>query len=219
MELINTEAYKKLIDRISSAYSTGRERAIQFVNTELVMTYWSIGQHIVEFEQEGTLRAGYGKRLLEQLATDLTRLHGKGFSCSNLNYMRLLYRYYPICETLSHKLGWSQYVELVKIDDPLERSFYERQAVLENWNVRELKRHKRSSLFLRLATSKDKQGILELAKQGQLTTQPDDIIRDPYVHDFLKIPEVHHYTESELEIVLSSTSNISYLSLVKDLLL
>ena len=113
--------------------------------------------------------------------------------------MRSFYITYPICETLSHKLSWSHYVELLKIDDPLERSFYEKQSTNERWNVRELKRQKKSSLFLRLAASKDKEGILQLARQGQQVAKPDDIIRDPYVLDFLKIPERHHYSESELE--------------------
>lgn len=138
MELINTEEYKNLVDRISSAYSVGRDRAIQSINTELVLTYWSIGQYIVEFEQQGALRASYEKRLLEQLATGLTMLHGKGFSRSNLNYMRLLYRCYPICEELPHKLSWTHLCELVKIDDPIEHSFYEKQAVLEKWSTTDL---------------------------------------------------------------------------------
>ncbi|GGG89982.1 DUF1016 domain-containing protein [Parapedobacter pyrenivorans] len=199
MELVNQQEYQALVNQISNTYEVGRQRAAQAVNTHLVNTYWEIGQYIVEFEQRGALRAAYGKRLLEQLATDLTIRYGKGFSRSNLNHMRSLYITYPICETLSHKLGWSHYVELLKTDDPLERSFYEKQAINERWNVRELKRQKKSSLFLRLAASKDKDGILQLAKQGQQVAKPDDIIRDPYVLDFLKIPEPHHYTESELE--------------------
>src|SRR5690606_34675438 len=199
MELTNQQEYKTLLNQISVTYEDGRARAIQAVNNRLVQTNWEIGRYIVEFEQQGMLRASYGKKLLEQLASDLTVLYGKGFSRSNLNYMRLLYRYYPICEELPHKLGWTHLCELVKIDDPLERSFYERQASLENWNVRELKRQKKSSLFLRLAASKDKEGILELAKKGQVAAKPDDIIRDPYVLDFLRIPEMHQYTESELE--------------------
>jgi len=199
MELTSQREYQALLNRISTAYTTGRQRAIQAVDTQLVQTYWEIGQYIVEFEQGGALRAKYGKRLLEQLSSDLSLLYGKGFSRSNINHMRGLYLAFPICETLSHKLSWSHYVELTKIDDPLERSFYEQQSIKENWNIRELKRQKKSSLFLRLAASKDKAGILQLAKQGQTVSKPDDIIRDPYVLDFLKIPEPHHYTESELE--------------------
>src|SRR5690606_24972449 len=199
MELVSQQEYQILVNQISSTYELGRQRAAQAVDTHLVNTYWEIGQYIVEFEQRGALRAAYGKRLLEQLATDLTIRYGKGFSRSNLNHMRSFYITYPICETLSHTLSWSHYVELLKIDDPLERSFYEKQSTNERWNVRELKRQKKSSLFLRLAASKDKEGILQLARQGQQVAKPDDIIRDPYVLDFLKIPERHHYSESELE--------------------
>jgi len=199
MELVNQQEYRILVNQISNTYELGRQRAAQAVDTHLVNTYWEIGQYIVEFEQEGARRATYGKRLLEQLATDLTMLHGKGFSRSNLNYMRLLYRLYPICEELPHKLSRTHLCELVKIEDPLERAFYEKQAVIEKSSTTELKRQKKSSLFLRLAASKDKEGILQLARQGQQVAKPDDIIRDPYVLDFLKIPERHQYSESELE--------------------
>lgn len=113
--------------------------------------------------------------------------------------MRLLYLGYPISEKPSHLLSWSHYVELLKIDDKLERSFYQQQSIIEKWSIPELKRQKKSSLYLRLAVSKDKDQILKLAKQGQRVDNPIDIIREPYVLDFLKIPEPHHYTESELE--------------------
>ncbi len=165
----------------------------------MVETNWKIGQYIVDFEQGGSFKAKYCKALLENLANDLTRLHGKGFSRSNLNYMRLFYQHFPICATVSHKLSWSHICELVKINDPLERSFYEKQTALEKWNVRELRRQKNTSLFLRLAASKDKDGILLLAKQGQVVTQPTDIIREPCVLEFLKIPEPYHLSETDLE--------------------
>jgi predicted nuclease of restriction endonuclease-like (RecB) superfamily len=100
---------------------------------------------------------------------------------------------------VSHKLTWLHICELVKIGDPLERSFYEKQSVLENWNVRELRRQKKSSLFLRLAASKDKEGILQLARQGQILQKPEDLIREPVVLEFLQIPEAYHLNESVLE--------------------
>jgi hypothetical protein len=93
----------------------------------MVTTYWKIGQYIVDFQQGGQVKAEYGKALLENLSRDLSSLHGRGFSRSNLNYMRLIYQRYPICEELPHKLNWTHFCELVKIDDPLERSFYEKQ--------------------------------------------------------------------------------------------
>lgn len=193
------ENYDGLVNQISEIYSNGYQKAVMAVNSNMVETYWKIGQHIVEFEQKGQSKAQYGTALLENLSKDLSRVHGKGFSRSNLNYMRLFYKCYPICETLSHKLNWSHICELVKINDELERSFYEKQTVLESWNVRELKRQKKTSLFLRLASSKDKEGILELGKQGQLVQTPVDIIREPCVLEFLKIPEPYHLSESELE--------------------
>lgn len=191
--------YQTLVQQISETYQQGQANAYRFVNRELLVTNWKIGQYIVEFEQGGNVKAQYGKALLESLSKDLIQLHGKGFSRSNLNYMRLVYSKYPICETLSHKLSWSHYVELLKIEDELERSFYEKQSLLERWNVRELKRQKKSSLFLRLAASTDKKGILELARQGHRVEKPTDLIREPYILEFLKMPEPYHLSESELE--------------------
>ncbi len=201
MELIkNSGDYNGLVSQISNIYLQGKHKAALAVNSQIVETYWQIGKYIVEFEQGGQSKAEYGSALLQNLSTDLTRVHGKGFSRSNLNYMRLFYRLYPICETVSHKLSWSHICELVKIEDPLERSFYEKQSIFENWSIRELKRQKKASLFLRLAASKDKEEILQLAKQGQKVQIPDDLIREPYVLDFLQIPEPYHLSEKELEV-------------------
>jgi predicted nuclease of restriction endonuclease-like (RecB) superfamily len=197
--LTNQKDYNELVSQISATYNQGRQQAVQTVNIQLVTTYWEIGRYIVEFEQGGLERAVYGKSLINNLATDLSRLHGKGFSRSNLIYMRLFYLKYPISEKASHLLSWSHYVELLKIEDKLERSFYQKQSILEKWSIPELKRQKKASLFLRLAASKDKEGILHLAKQGQSVSRPEDVIRDPYILDFLKIPELYHYSETELE--------------------
>lgn len=197
--LTNQTEYKELVGYISIAYNRGQLKAVQAVNASLLEAYWQIGQYIVEFEQGGATKARYGTKLLSMLSKDLSVMHGKGFSLSNLTRMRQFFLAYQIYATVSHKLGWSHYVELLKLDHDLERLFYEKQSVHENWSVRELKRQISASLFLRLATSKDKGQILDLAKQGQALTYPNDIIRDPYVLDFLKIPEPHNYTESELE--------------------
>ena len=156
----------------------------------------------MEFEQGGKARAEYGKALISKLASDLSLRHGKGFSRSNLTRFRQFYLACPIGATLSHQLGWSMMVELLKIDDPLERSFYEQQALRERWSVRELIRQKDSALFLRLAASKDKAGILQLAAQGQLIEQPADLLREPYVFEFLKIPEPYLVSETQLETLL-----------------
>jgi len=118
--------YNKLLNQISETYSYGHQKTIIAVNANMVETYWKIGQHIVEFEQGGKIKAEYGKALLPNLSKDLTRSIGKGFSLSNLKRMRQLYATYPISAELPHQLTWSHLVELLKIDNPLERSFYEK---------------------------------------------------------------------------------------------
>jgi len=194
--------YQSLINQISETYTNGYQKAVIAVNTNMVETYWKIGQYIVEFEQGGNIKAEYGKALLPKLSKDLTLAHGKGFSLSNIKRMRQFYAVYPISAELPHQLSWTHIVELLKIDDSLERSFYEKQSIIEKWSTTELIRQKKSSLFLRLAASKDKEGILHLAKHGQMIQQPTDIIREPCVLEFLKIPEPYHLTETELEKML-----------------
>lgn len=120
---VATDDYNQLIDSISSLWATAKEKAINAVNTELLEANWLTGKYIVEFEQGGQVRAEYGKQLLVNLAKDLTRINGKGFNRSNLTYMRKLYLAFPKCGTLSHKLTWSHYYELLKCDDPLEMQF------------------------------------------------------------------------------------------------
>jgi predicted nuclease of restriction endonuclease-like (RecB) superfamily len=198
-EIVQNKDYTELVQQISETFQNGQRQAVIAVNSHLVDTYWKVGQYIVEFEQKGSERAVYGKNLLENLSRDLTLLHGKGFSVSNIQRMRQFYSTFPIYAKASHKLSWSHYVELLKIEDPLERSFYEKQILLENWSIPELKRQKKSSLFLRLAASKDKEGILQLAQQGQIVEKPADLIREPYVLDFLNIPAPYQATESDIE--------------------
>lgn len=201
-QLTASPDYLTLLEQISGTYTQGRVRAMQAVNDQLIETYWQVGRHIVEFEQGGKIRADYGTALLASLAKDLSLRHGKGFSRSNLIRIRQFYQAYPNGATLSHHLSWSHMVELLKIDDPLERGFYEQQAGREHWSVRELIRQKQSGLFLRLATSTDKAGILQLAAQGQIVEQPSDLLREPYVFEFLKIPEPYQVSETQLEAVL-----------------
>ncbi len=200
MEIItNNKEYHSLLGQIAETYEQGQRKAIVAVNNALVETYWHIGRHIVEFEQGGATKAEYGKGLLAKLSKDLALSLGKGFSVSNLTRMRQFYVVFPIYAELPHKLSWSHWVELLKIDDPLERSFYLQQTQHENWSTTELIRQKQASLFLRLAASKDKAGILQLAQQGQTLQKPADLIREPYVLDFLKIPEPYHLSKTELE--------------------
>ncbi|HUZ57430.1 MAG TPA: PDDEXK nuclease domain-containing protein [Hanamia sp.] len=191
--------YQQLLGKISATYTIGQVKATQAVNTQLLETYWQIGRHIVEFEQGGNVRAEYGKALISNLAKDLSLLHGKGFSRSNIVYMRLLYLRYPISQKPSHQLSWSHFVELLKIEDPIERSFYEKQSILEKWSVPQLKRQKNTALFQRLALSKNKEEILRLSAKGHEIAKPEDILRDPYIFEFLKIPEEELPSEQELE--------------------
>jgi len=169
------------------------------VNHELVLTYWEIGRYIVEFEQEGEERATYGNSLIKQLAKDLTFTFGKGFGLSNLKDIRRFYLDWPKSQTLSGFLNWSHYVTLMRIKSPTARSFYEQQTIIEKWSVRELKRQKTAMLYERLARAKNKEEILEMARTGQRTVRPEDLIREPFVLDFLKLPENTNYLESELE--------------------
>lgn len=199
---ITNKEYQNLVGTISQTYENGRNRAINAVNSELINTYWEIGKYIVEFEQNGAAKASYGKGLLEQLSRDLTLQYGKGFSRSNLFQIRLFYLKFPKIQTVSGKLSWSHIVELLKISDEMEREFYEKQAIIERWSVRELQRQKESGLFLRLGVGKNKQEILELSKNGQLIEKPTDILKDPYIFEFLKIPEPYHIAETQLESLL-----------------
>ncbi len=128
--------YKDLVDRISSLLSLGRQKAFQKVNTKLVETYWQIGKQIVDFEQAGQERAEYGSEMLNLLSKDLKGKFGKGFSKSNLYVMRQLYLKFPKFQTLSGKLSWSHYAELLTISDQLAFSFYYQQSQLDNWSVR-----------------------------------------------------------------------------------
>ncbi len=198
-ELNINNNYSRLVSQIAEIYKQGQHNATIAVNTALVETYWQIGKYIVEFEQNGKEKAEYGKALIDNLSKDLTLAFGKGFSRSNVIYMRLFYKEFPISQKPSDLLSWSHYVELLRISDKLERSFYLQQTINEKWSIPELKRQKKSSLFLRFAASKDKEGILALAKQGQLVEKPTDILREPYILDFLKIPEPYHLTETDLE--------------------
>ncbi|PWV48880.1 YhcG family protein [Chitinophaga sp. S165] len=191
--------YQQLITGIGLLLSAGREKAAMQVNSILVQTYWQIGHYIVEYEQKGNEKAEYGSQLFDRLSKDLTVAYGKGFGRSNLFYMRKLYLSFQKSGTLSHKLTWSHYYEILKSDSDLEISFYTKQCEKEKWSVRELKRQMKSLLFHRLALSTDKEGVLKLANSGHEVHQPEDLLKDPFVLEFLNIPERQLYLEGELE--------------------
>ena len=194
--------YNQLIDNISGILSLARSQAVQRVNQILVKTYWEVGREIVEFAQKGREKAGYGEKLLGKLSQDLALKFGKGFTQSALRRMRQFYLAYPNCATLSHELGWSHYCLLVAVSDISARSFYEKESLANKWSVRQLDRQINSMLYERLALSRDKRGVLKLAKKGQVVEKPEDAIKDPYVLEFLGIPEDPHLSESQLEAAL-----------------
>jgi len=201
-EIVKDNEYRELLNKISFSFLKARQNAFKAINQELIISNWETGKHIVEFEQKGRVKAEYGRNLITELAKDLTKSSGKGFSRSNLVYMRLFYLKYPKGVTPSHLLTWSHYYELLKIKENTEREFYENQIIIENWSIRELRRQKRSGLFQRLALSKNKKEILELAKKGHKPTNELDLIKSPYVFEFLGIPEGSLYSENELETKL-----------------
>lgn len=209
MKKVIAPEYQSLIGQIGELLTNGRSQAAKVVNTILVQTYWQIGRHIVEFEQGGKDKSEYGSELLDRISKDLTLSFGKGFSRSNLFQIRQFYIKFQkiqtlsgqlaINENLSHKLSWSHYIEIIKAENELEIDFYYKQCENENWSVRELKRQMKSMLFHRLALSKDKEGVLELSQKGIEVQKAEDIIKDPFVLQFLNIPQQAQYIESELE--------------------
>ncbi|MDY6274102.1 MAG: PDDEXK nuclease domain-containing protein [Succinivibrionaceae bacterium] len=202
MSTTNGSSYDSLLAHIGEALESGRKKAASRINEAIVETYWIIGKYIVDFEQAGNEKAEYGSETLKRLSKDLTLRYGNGFGLSNVTKMRKLYQAYPILQTLSAKLSWSHYVELLKIDDPLERSFYLKECEQENWGVRELRRQMRSMLFQRLALSKDKKEVLRLSEEGQVIEKPEDIIKDPYIFEFTGLPQLPVYKEGDLEKAL-----------------
>lgn len=194
-----------MVLEIRELLENARKNVAQQVNTQLLTTYWNIGRIIVEYEQQNQIRADYGKQTLRELSKELTREFGKGFSRSNLQNMRAFYLAYEKCQTVSGKLSWSHYCELLSITDENKRSFYEKESINSGWSVRELKRQIDSSLYERLLLSSgdaNKEKVLSLAQKGIEINQPADIIRDPYVFEFLGVPENKPILESDLENAL-----------------
>lgn len=229
---------RELVHEIRDLIRSARRTVVHSVDLIQVLTYFEIGRRIVEHEQQGRERAGYGKSLLKSLADHLTAEFGKGFSKRNLEYMRrfyLTYQDHDIAQTVSaqlendqrqsgdlHALGlprrpdpanaqtvsahfslsWSHYVLLMGIKDQNERRFYEIEAAGQQWSLRELKRQFNSGLYERLALSRDKDGVRQLAMDGQIVTRPEDLLKEPYVLEFLGLDEQARYSESDLEAAI-----------------
>ena len=194
-----------MIQEIKELLSGARQRVAVQVNTELLSTYWNVGRIIVEHEQNSQERAAYGKQTLKALSKELTKEFGKGFSVSNIQFMRRFYQTYQIQQTVSVKLSWSHYCELLTISDDNKRSFYEKEAINSGWSIREMKRQIATSLYERLLLSDgkaNKEKVLALAEKGIEMAQPADMIKDPYVFEFLGLPENKPLMESDLEKAL-----------------
>jgi predicted nuclease of restriction endonuclease-like (RecB) superfamily len=224
--------YAALLGAIEQVHQTAQRQAAQTVDLALTLRNWLIGYYTFEYEQRGSDRAKYGAQLLENLAHDLTKRLGRGFSRRTLFTFRQFYLQYPIVQTLFAQLDfflpsqptinatrldwqddsyfrrvftettWAHLIELSRIDDPLKRAFYEIETLNNRWSVRELKRQIASLLYERIGLSRDKKGVLLLAKQGELVATPAEMIRDPYVFEFLGLKREELYTESQLERAL-----------------
>lgn len=228
-ELSQTDGTDRLTKQIANLIENAKQHVISQVNSTMTCTYYEIGRMIVEHEQKGQKRAEYGTKMLADLAEKLTEQFGKGFSRRNLSNMRQFYLVYstaaplpqssegdseiwqtvsaeskdslPIWQTASAKfpLSWSHYLFLMGITNPKERKFYENEAANENWSLRELKRQFNSALYERLSLSRDKGEVAELSKTGQIVESPEDIVKDPYILEFLGLKEDSRYSESDLE--------------------
>ena len=198
-ELINSDnEINSIFDSIKNLVINSRNKVYHTVNTEMLNLYWNIGKIIMEIQQ-GDERASYGDAVLDKLSQKLTNEFGKGFSSRNLRTMRKFYLIYPIWKTVSSKLSWSHYLELIKIDNEQKRKFYLNECINSKWSVRELQRQRDSLLYERLTISADKEKILELSEKGQILKTSKDLVKDPFVLEFLDIKENTDYLESDLE--------------------
>lgn len=198
-------SFSSVVSEIQTLMDRARAGAARHVNQELLAAYWKIGEVIVRYEQNDQIRAAYGEKTLLQLSRVLTKEIGKGFSRSNIYNMRQFYLDYPKFQTVSGKLSWSHYCELMILSDRDKRSFYERECERSGWSIRELKRQIDSSLFERLLLSKgdvNREQVLNMAHQGIDYSSPEGMIREPYVFEFLGIPEDKPMQESDLEKAL-----------------
>ena len=190
---------------ISAMVNEAKSNLAKEINKSITYVYWNIGRIIVKHENEDNNRLEYGKEVLKELSKELTKLLGKGYSLTNLTYMRWFYNVYPDYNMINESLSWSHYVELIAIKDDAKRNFYEKECISSNWSVRQLQRQLDTSLFERLLLSdgkNNKEKVLELSKKGQTVNKPSDIIKQPYVFEFLGIKEQKPLLEKDLEYKL-----------------
>ncbi len=194
----NNNDFNLFFNNIKDLVINSRNNVYQVVNVEMLNLYWNIGKSIIEIQQ-GEERANYGDAVIDKLSQKLTDEFGKGFSKRNLRAMRKFYLLYPNWQTVSAKLSWSHYLELIKIDEESKRNFYLNECINSSWSVRELQRQRDSLLYERLIISADKEKILELSEKGQILRSSKDLVKDPFVLEFLDIKENINYLENDLE--------------------
>lgn len=193
MELIDLQFYNTIKEILTSA----RSKTYKKINFIMVEAYWDIGKSIVE-KQKGTSRAEYGSGLLKELSKQLTADFGKGFTITNLGYMRQFYLAFPNYHSLRGELGWTHYRYLLKVENEKARYFYLEECIKSNWSTRQLERQINSSFYERLLSSKDK----DIVKKEIFSLEksvPEDIIRDPYIFEFLGLEHSANIFEKDLE--------------------
>ena len=194
----NDNEINHIFDNIKELVINSRNKVYSTINTEMLNLYWNIGKAIMEIQQ-GDERASYGETVLEKLSKKLTDEFGKGFSIINLRRMRKFYCLFPIRSTVLNELSWSHYLEIIKIEEEPKRNFYIKETINSRWSVRELQRQIGSLLYERLTLSTNKDKILELALKGHELKNGKDLVKDPFVLEFLDIKENTDYLESDLE--------------------
>jgi predicted nuclease of restriction endonuclease-like (RecB) superfamily len=200
MELGNINA--DIVNQIKSIIEQARNNVATAVNHELLRSYWQIGKLIADSEQANSFNGLSERNFMLALSGVLTNEVGKGFSRPNLINMKNFYKSYPDGQTVSDHLSWSHYCELLGVSDIDARGFYEKECLNARWSVRELRRQIDSALFQRLLLSygtPNKKKVLELAQKGQIIEKPEDVIKDPYVLEFLGLPDDKPHKESDLE--------------------
>lgn len=190
---------RKLVNEIKSLINEARKHVVHSVNTAMVITYWEIGRRIVEEEQNGSERAEYGKYLIQNLANALTEEFGNGFGTTNLKYFRQLYLTFPIRHALRGELSWTHYRQLMRVDSEEARSFYMKEAAECGWSARQLERQINSFYYQRLLASQNKDVVRKETEQHNETVSPSEILKDPYILEFLDLKENKDYLEADLE--------------------
>lgn len=196
---------EQLFAQIKQMLDNARRQIARTVNSTTVEAYWQVGKYIVEYEQEGNVKAEYGKGIIDRLSKRLSMEYGGGFSTTNIRYMRQFYLFYPIRHTVCDELSWSHYRHLIRVEDETARNYYLAECVAENWSVRQLQRQINTMFYERMLASRDKDKVkAEIQRSAPKTLEPREIIHDPFILEFLGIKQGEHFLEGDLEQMLIS---------------